>query len=228
MKTILLTFLGALLFSSALAQREIDLKVALLSPQDGAEIAPMQSFPINVLLVNQSTEPLLATDSLAVYMIMNGDTIPQMNGNFWIYDGIALGSGEEHTIQKMMAFDNSVLGAHIDLCIFVRPYSVTDPIADPGLTDNMGCAGIDVMEPVINATGEIVGTVVKAYPNPVRETLYFEGDITGVTITDLSGKPVLSVSNASSINCSALPGGIYLANIFTTQGSAVRRIVVQK
>lgn len=226
MKTLVLTFLSVLLMHGISAQRNVDLKVNVLSPESGTEIHPMEPFAMQIQLKNEGTEPLLASDSLAIYLIMNEDTIPQMDGNYWKETGIALAAQEMHTVTKMMAFDNSFLGAHVTLCIFVRPFNAVSPVEDNLQANNVSCTEIDVMEPV-NGTGELTETLVNVYPNPVNGTLFLDGDATAVTLTDQSGKMVVSkMENLSSIDCSGLQNGIYVAKISTKQGDFVKKIVV--
>lgn len=228
MKTILLTILSFTLLNAASAQRNVDLKVSLLAPADGAEIHPMETFPVDIELTNVGQEALLASDSLAVYLIMNGDTIPQMSGNYWLHTDIALASQQTYILHKMMAFDNSLLGAHIDFCISVRPYNQADPVADNALGNNKSCVGVDVMEPV-NSLEEHAENSVAVYPNPVKNILHLEGEtVTGLHITDHAGKTVLEdPADLSSVDCSGLQGGIYFVRISTSKGEVVRKVVVE-
>lgn len=226
MKTLLLTFLGILLTQGLSAQRNVDLKVNLLSPESGTEIHPMEPFAMQIQLKNEGAEPLLASDSLAIYLIMNEDTIPQMDGNYWKEIGIALASQEIQTITKMMAFDNSFLGAHVTMCIFVRPFNAINPVEDNLQTNNVSCTEIDVMEPV-SGVDELSETWMNVYPNPVGETLFLDGEATAVTLTDYSGKVIVSkMENLSSVDCSGLQNGVYVLKISTKHGYFMKKIVV--
>jgi len=73
---------------------------------------------------------------------------------------------------------------------------------------------------------------VNVYPNPADERIFVEfpeSDLAKYTITDLSGKIALTgeMQGSKSIDCSALPAGIYLLDITTERGRAVKKIVIE-
>ena len=66
-------------------------------------------------------------------------------------------------------------------------------------------------------------------PNPVNNVLHFEGDknINSVSITDVSGKIVLTANASNDINVSALRSGVYFVLAQTETGVKVTKIVKQ-
>jgi thiol-disulfide isomerase/thioredoxin len=66
------------------------------------------------------------------------------------------------------------------------------------------------------------------FPNPVKDVLTIEGNYTSVDIIDVSGKLVLSSEAAKNINIKALADGVYMLNIKTENGIAVKKITITK
>jgi hypothetical protein len=66
------------------------------------------------------------------------------------------------------------------------------------------------------------------YPNPVKNVLTIEGNYTSVDIIDVSGKLVLSSEYVKAINVKSLSDGVYMLNIKTENGIAVKKITITK
>ncbi len=66
------------------------------------------------------------------------------------------------------------------------------------------------------------------YPNPVKDVLNIEGNYTSVDIIDVSGKLVLSSESTKNINVKSLADGVYMLNIKTENGIAVKKITITK
>lgn len=69
---------------------------------------------------------------------------------------------------------------------------------------------------------------IQAYPNPVKDILYFEKEVQKITITDLTGKVLVIQNNISQTDMSAFQNGIYLITIETENGRKDTRKVVKK
>ena len=69
---------------------------------------------------------------------------------------------------------------------------------------------------------------LSVYPNPVKDVLTIEGNYTSVDIIDVSGKLVLSSEATKNINVKSLADGIYMLNIKTENGIAVKKITITK
>ena len=69
---------------------------------------------------------------------------------------------------------------------------------------------------------------LSVYPNPVKDVLTIEGNYTSVDIIDVSGKLVLSSESTKNINVKSLADGVYMLNIKTENGIAVKKITITK
>jgi len=69
---------------------------------------------------------------------------------------------------------------------------------------------------------------LSVYPNPVKDVLTIEGNYTSVDIIDVSGKLVLSSEATKNINVKSLADGVYMLNIKTENGIAVKKITITK
>ena len=69
---------------------------------------------------------------------------------------------------------------------------------------------------------------LSVYPNPVKDVLTIEGNYTSVDIIDVSGKLVLSSESTKDINVKSLADGVYMLNIKTENGIAVKKITITK
>jgi hypothetical protein len=84
---------------------------------------------------------------------------------------------------------------------------------------NAVCNTTDVTETISN---------LSTYPNPVKNVLTIEGSYISVDIIDVSGKLVLSSEYVKAINVKSLSDGVYMLNIKTENGIAVKKITIAK
>lgn len=231
MKILLLIAATGLFSFSFFAQRSVDLELTITNPQDGEYIPPMQFFPLTVSVKNVGTTNLLTSDSVAYYMLMNGDTItfqPE-NTNHFFYSGNALQTGESFSINRQMGFDVSFDGQDVDLCVFVKPYSLLDPVSDSLLADNTDCVTIHVMNDPASVD-EVVSASVSVFPNPATGQFTIntkEAQLLAVNAIDPQGRRIELVTNADkSIDCSSLANGMYQLEITTSNGIALKKLVI--
>ncbi len=69
---------------------------------------------------------------------------------------------------------------------------------------------------------------LSVYPNPVKDVLTIEGNYTSIDIIDVSGKLALSSEATKNINVKSLGDGVYMLNIKTKNGIAVKKITITK
>jgi hypothetical protein len=69
---------------------------------------------------------------------------------------------------------------------------------------------------------------LSVYPNPVKDVLNIEGNYTSVDVLDILGNLVLSSKATKNINVSSLADGVYMLNIKTENGIAVKKITITK
>lgn len=214
-----------------LAQRAVDLELTMTSPQDEEYIPPMQMFALTVSVKNVGATDLLASDSVAYYLLMNGDTLtfqPE-NSNHYFYTGNALSTGESFTITRQMGFDNSFDGLDVELCIFVKPFSSIDPVADGLLANNTDCATIHVMEEPVGIY-ETESAAVLVYPNPATDHFTIDANgaqLESVSAFDAQGRRIELVTNQNQhVDCSLLANGLYQLEITTSNGIILKKLVI--
>lgn len=70
---------------------------------------------------------------------------------------------------------------------------------------------------------------IALYPNPVKQTLYFSEEVSGVRITDLSGKTVARPSGTvTSVETASLEKGVYVVTAITRTGKTVSSKIVKE
>ena len=231
MRLLLLFVVTSLLPLTFFAQRAVDLELTMTSPQDGEYIPSMQFFALTVSVKNVGVADLLATDSVAYYLLMNGDTItfqPE-NTNHYFYTGNALQTGESFTITRQMGFDASFDGMDVDVCIFVKPFSSNDPVADSLSTNNTDCATIHVMtDPA--GVDETESASVFVYPNPATDQFNIHANgaqLESVSAIDAQGRRFELVTNPNQhVDCSLLANGLYQLEITTSNGIVLKKLVI--
>jgi hypothetical protein len=95
------------------------------------------------------------------------------------------------------------------------------------VTDKSGCTGMST-EIVIASLGinEVNKTDINIFPNPARSVVHIESPVAvKALITGLEGKTVLETANATDINISSLPNGLYLIMLYDEHG---QRLKVEK
>ncbi len=73
-------------------------------------------------------------------------------------------------------------------------------------------------------------TTVSIYPNPVKELLFIESkeNISNITVFDIHGKKVKTVSDLSEINLGGLQSGVYFVSITSENGGVLTQKIVKK
>lgn len=231
MRILILIAVTGLFPFSFFAQRNVDLELTLTSPSDGEYIPPNQVFPFTVSVKNVGNTNLLASDSVAYYLLMNGDTLAFQpdNNNHIFYTGNALQTGESFSINRQMGFDVSLDGQDVDLCVFVKPYSLLDPVSDSLLIDNTDCVTIHVMNDPAGLDEEHA-SLVTIYPNPAANQFMIdtkEAQLEMVNAIDAQGRRFKLVTNTDKfIDCSTLANGMYQLEITTSNGIVLKKLVI--
>jgi hypothetical protein len=73
-------------------------------------------------------------------------------------------------------------------------------------------------------------TTVSIYPNPVKELLFIESkeNLSSITVFDIHGKKVKTVSDLSEINLGGLQSGVYFVSITSENGGVLTQKIVKK
>ncbi|HLP05394.1 MAG TPA: DUF2271 domain-containing protein [Paludibacter sp.] len=71
----------------------------------------------------------------------------------------------------------------------------------------------------------MLGKLYSVYPNPTKSTIYVNGgDVNKIEIFTVSGKRLLT-TNQQQLNLEQLPKGIYMAQISTSKGMFIKKVV---
>ena len=157
--------------------------------------------------INPTAAPL-------AHMAINGDDVAgnaahYFHKPFFVIFNLAIGGNFTgiNDISKITALSNGDMNMYVD---YVRVYQ-------------QGLAGEEYNGPVLTETD--VKTVnaknlYKVYPNPASDqvTVDTENQIDHISVYNLSGKEMLSISNAKTININTLPSGNYLIKITDADG----------
>jgi len=91
------------------------------------------------------------------------------------------------------------------------------------VTDANGCTATSTDYTVSDlgvSNISVQGVDVKLYPNPASSVVHIDAPVTvNATIFDLQGKKVLQQDGVTSINISELANGVYILQLYTTDGS---------
>lgn len=236
MKRVLLAILLILVsFPAIYAQRLSDLRLKVISPADSAYIPPSQPYDLSLMIYNNGTDTLQLSDTLALYVIIDNDTL------LWFNSGLVqkyarynrqIVPGDSFLLEKTSAFDQSFAHAWLDYCILVKPLNYSDPIADNDLSDNKTCMTIIVEDKPSNIQSIGAKSGIRVYPNPVTGSFSIHGKdrILAYRMVDVQGREVdLEETSPGEFDCSKIPaGGLYLMTITTRQGIYTLKVVVSR
>ena len=112
-------------------------------------------------------------------------------------------------------------------------YSLTDATGSVLFQEVGPAFGIQVVEPFSKSGGfvavnQLDATTINIYPNPTKDVLNIEGAYNSIDIFDILGNLVLSSEYVKTVNVSSLADGVYMLNIKTENGIAVKKITITK
>lgn len=215
--------------ASAFGQRESDLKVSITTPSDGATIEATELFNLNVFLTNLGSAHVTTDDTLRYSMTLEGEPVMFPGDVDYLVYQQSIGAGATYTIVRNMAFDSSLDGQTVELCVRVVPMNADDPIIDPEMVDNISCITIHVGE--FAGVAENDGPGILIYPNPASQTVSVTSKepIQTVSVRDALGKEaVVFHSGFDALDCSLLQSGTYFFVVTTESGRKVDRLVINR
>lgn len=119
------------------------------------------------------------------------------------FKAIENATGKEREIIENLSFDETPLGS----------------MGSPNILNLDTNSGID----------NVYSYDLNIYPNPVRDIMFIEGDITDVTgikVITVSGITLISTDSFEhGINVTTIPDGVYVAAILTTHGVTYRKFI---
>ena len=210
-------------------QRNMDLMTMILSPVDNEEVVVNQTANFSIEMMNSGSESLLATDSLYIYVTVDGMplTFQPDNLDHTSRSGISIPANGNYGFAFPMVFTSGFEGTH-DICFNIIPVNGNDAITETAPADNTDCVTIVV---VSNNAGledlETDGGMV--YPNPAKTTFYVN------ELTD-DGKAELESTDGKTVeelrlidggfDISHLPNGTYFVRYIAKSGKKTVRLIV--
>ncbi|MEE1220206.1 MAG: T9SS type A sorting domain-containing protein, partial [Bacteroidales bacterium] len=68
-------------------------------------------------------------------------------------------------------------------------------------------------------------TLLSFFPNPTKSEITFSQAIEKVEVIDLTGKAILTFSNAKTINIESLPAGVYYLRLTNNDKAIMRKVI---
>jgi len=140
-----------------------------------------------------------------------------------IYMGIDIGT----VTQIMHSYYTSLAGLATGGPIF---RSITNHVVVPSLSIDETTNAYELYTATLGINNpKLPSNKLSIVPNPVNNIVHFEGSavVNTVTITDVTGKIVLTANEANNVDVSTLNPGIYFVSAQSDKGVAVTKIVKQ-
>ena len=96
------------------------------------------------------------------------------------------------------------------------------------LQTEFGCdSTITLVLSVNSSLLDIEETEISLYPNPTKSEITFSQAIEKVEVIDLSGKAILTFTNAKTINIESLPAGAYYLRLTNEEKTSMQKVIKQ-
>lgn len=217
---------------TGISQRNMDLKVEILSPQDNASVQYNQMVYMTIRVTNLGNEPFTESDSLYIYTMINGDTLVMLpdNINHTSRTGISIDAGEDFTFQNAMVFSEGTEWMTAEWCVGIMPVNGVDPIAETAIGDNKDCINIIVVDESTAGVGLIASEKVIVFPNPAQNRIRLNvvPDNGTVQLTAMDGKQLQLEIHADILDISGIPDGVYVLSFYANNELYTSRMVVVK
>lgn len=212
------------------SQRQMDLSATILSPVDGAVFTQNEMVYFNLQVENVGTEHFLATDSLYIYVEINGDLMTFQPGDLDHMNrtGTAIDAGDDFNFNLPMVFADGYENTSNQMCISIFPMNHADDIIDIVTGNNEDCIQFGV-EPDVTGIKENGLTFVQLSPNPANTTFSLSEAVDGNTVQVISidGKHTTSLAlNNNAFDVSSLPNGSYFVNCTVNEVPQSVRLIV--
>jgi len=219
------------LFSVGLSwgQRQMDFATTITSPANNAEVLLDEMVYFNLEIVNNGSVNFLASDTLNIYVTINGQPIIFQPDNIdhLIRTGNVINAGATYSMAMPTAFSTGYENTTNEICFFVAPVNAADEIQELTINDNSDCIYVSVVEDNVALNENIAGEIA-ILPNPASESFSMDGLENNATIliTDLNGKRMTLEVNSNNVDCSSWPNGVYLIQIHQNDTFIMKRLVV--
>ncbi len=228
MKKVLLT-LSLFSFGLSWGQRQMDFKTTITSPANNAQVNLNEVVFFNLEIENQGNVNFLASDTLNIYVEINGQQIifqPE-NIDHLIRTGNVINAGSTYSMAMQTAFSNGYENTTNQICFLVAPVNSTDEIQELTMNDNSDCIYFSVVEDNA-ALNENTADNISILPNPASQSFSIDGLEANSTfqITDVNGKLISVDENSSTVDCSSWPNGCYLVQIQQNDVMVMKRVII--
>ena len=162
--------------------------------------------------------------------------------NTWVKLGMTFNKTTGQVIWKGPGFYGNVMGAAAG----TNPYEIrflasptygnpagVNTVAGIGKFDNLEVQAVPVEQLLAVKENSVVANTFNVYPNPATNVINVSNSqnnaVNKIIIADLNGRTVkeakFSIGSDIQVNVSDLSSGVYLMNISTDKGSAVKKII---
>lgn len=217
------------------SQRKVDLDFELLEPKDSAIITPEANFKFTIKLRNLSDSDIHTSDTLWVYLLINGDTIyfhevrTLATYDHMLFDNKKISDHDSITFSNIIQFPGDTLNKRMALCFSVVPHHGND-LTDAQLNNNRWCSTIITGQQPVALPAALNTPHLRIYPNPAGETFTIEGidEIEMLQLLDCKGHLVQTLVHPSNkIDCSLYENGMYFLRIQTGASVLISKIILQ-
>ncbi len=235
MKKINLIIALLVVVSFAKAQNYVDLRLTLKSPSNNAYIPPLNLTNLFMTITNVGSTAFAASDSFALYLLINNDSFNFVNGtrfdNFKTIAGKAINQNDSFNYVMPFAFDNSFANMTVDLCFFIKPLNrKTKAIKDSLLLNNKACRTVNVKYQSNLNPHQLPNSLLTLMPNPASQYIKIMTPVTSgsIAIFNIKGEAVYkSDSIPTGIDCSTFSKGIYTVVLFSGEQLFTSRLILQ-
>lgn len=229
MKKIFTTISVILLgYTAVTAQRNIDLGVKLLTPEENANIAPFERVYVEIEISNNGTDSLYTGDTIWY----NHSQIPLIAQKAYILEGNIPPNATANLTIDSFANSDQPIGADLDYCVIIfSPDKVVGlsgfTYLDTNANNNEDCNKIKLQPTAVSELQHNIAQL-NIYPNPAQDVVNIEGKLNYkgeifVSIFDITGKEIISSTyhktDAQSdiqlpLNVSKLSAGMYFVQLY--------------
>lgn len=234
MKTFIALIFILLLSVSTSAQKTVDLKLQVINPTENDTLfSPGFTIPIlyELQIINLGSENISTSDTLYIYMTINGDTIfqyPDMQDSTdyltcFIED---LAIGDTITVNPVV-FMPPFQDGYFDQCFTVHPKNILNPITEDNPIDNSNCMTRYFTSDYLEVDNQ-QGMDFKFWPNPSSNQLNFNFKMDSFQIVSLEGEEVLGYELMNNyIDVSNVASGVYILRFDHNHKVYTRKIVIE-
>lgn len=209
------------------AQRLTDVQARLTAPANNTTINTGQVTPIGFTIVNHGPDDIHATDSIAVYFIVNNDTVLQASSQglskYVLYTGMMVHAHDSISLSRPTVFDASWAGSINNFCVSAFPFNAASPLTDAVPGNNRSCAFLQFQLP--SGIGQVQGaSLASVYPVPATDAVHlkYPAAIKGtLTVLDIQGRRLKTAAidgTEQTVAIAGLQPGVYMLRIATADG----------